>query len=204
MRRLNRCLNLTLGRSITRGRQHCDYLAAALVAYTRAIRVWRRLMKLAPHTYDAAVVHWAEQERLERLAWRKKWEPAIQKVYGGDRCPPEPQPWPERPENPRTRRVIEREQTKRALWMEIARKAMDDFKKFQPHAVPTLTQIARLLDVGITFGRLASGLETTQPRPEDHPSGYLDFEAALQKIYGTPLPDEPCEMDSGKEIVKKM
>jgi hypothetical protein len=54
----------------------------------------------------------------------------------------------------------------------------------------SLTHIARLTDIGFTFARLASGLETTQPQPEPLPQGYVSVEEALQKIYGTPIPGE--------------
>ncbi len=181
----------SLDRSLSRGSCRRPYLAETLAAFARAIRLHRRLIKLAPRIYDAAFVHREEQQRLESLARRKKWEPAFLKIYGATGCDrSEPRDWPALPQNPRIRQAIEPAEAQRAIWMEIGQSALADFQKFQPHAVLRLTQIARLLDIGITFGRLATGIESLPPGPEPLPSGYLDSEAALEKIYGDPHPPE--------------
>ena len=186
-RRLDRRLNRTAPRRLTRGRCPCDYFAIALNAYTRALRAWRRLMKLAPRIYDIGVVDHEERQRLDRLEQRKKWEPALRKAYGiPDSTPLEVNEYkpPIMPANPRTRRVIEREEAQRSAWTQIAHDAMADYKKYTPHTVPSLTQIARLGEIGITYGRLASGMETRQRKPEPPLPGYLSFEESLEKIYG--------------------
>ena len=55
----------------------------------------------------------------------------------------------------------------------------------RPHACLSLSTIARLFKVGSDLGRLATGLETTQPQDPFEDEGYPDFEASLKKIMKT-------------------
>jgi len=193
-RSLNRKRNASLerrtNRPLTQGRSRCDHLAVALAAFTRAIRLRRRLMKLAPLRYDVAVANRECADYEKREASRLKIEPILCKIYEVHYVDVPEKPPDPLPKNPRTRRVIEREEARRALWMELARTALDNFRQFQPHKVPSLSQIARLLEVGIIFGRLATGMETKQPKPEPLFPGYLDVETALEKIYGNSTSDQ--------------
>ena len=180
-------------RHVTRmlhGARRPNHLAVALTAFSRAIRAHRRLIKLAPRLFDYAIVHREEIARLEAEAHRRLWQPALNKAYG---LPPDtPFEDPNKdwnspvPKCPRTLRALEREYEVWQLWMSIGRENMTLFKQRQPHALIGFTQLARLLDIGFTFARLATGLETSAKPKNDFepPFNQPSIEEAMERIYG--------------------
>ena len=67
--------------------------------------------------------------------------------------------------------------------MEAARAAVREFRKHPGRA--SLTELVRLIELGSVLGRRASGMPAGDtPAPVPEPLHRLDFEAALQKIYG--------------------
>jgi len=137
-----------------------------LTAFTRAIRCHRRFARLAPRFFDSAVVDREARDRQERQSWMAMWEPVLTKVYGPkpDSAPPadtlaDLPPLP----GPRTQRAVERELAGWSFWMAAGRLAMARHKQRRPHALPSLTQLTRLIKIQNDFARLACGLETCQP-----------------------------------------
>jgi short-subunit dehydrogenase len=59
----------------------------AVVAVARLVP--RRLARLAPRFFDAAVIDRERENRAEQRRWMALWEPALAKVYGVDPQPPE-------------------------------------------------------------------------------------------------------------------
>jgi len=138
------------------------------------------------------VVDRDRREREERRAWTATWQPAIEKAYG----PPTPE---ERerylreemlaaqppPLHPRTRRAVEREYAAWQLWMETGRQAWARHQQRRPHAVPSLSRVARLLEISIDFGCLDVGLDSRRSGVPDQPaSPPQDGEADLRRAYG--------------------
>jgi len=155
-----------------------DDLAQALTALNRAIRAHRRMAKLAPHLFDATEINRIEQRRKEDAEWRAMWEPALERVYG-----PITEKWPEpdyhMPLSPRTLRAVDRHYAQWRFWMDIGSLALERHQRRRPYALPSLSRIARLLDIGITFGHLACG-EPAKPDPAPHAQALAD----LERIYG--------------------
>src|SRR3954465_7433100 len=133
-----------------------DDLAQALTALSRAIRAHRRMAKLAPHLFDTTEINRIELRRKEDAEWRAQREPALEKVYG-----PSTQKWPEltyhKPLSPQTLRAVDRHYDLWRFWMTAGSEALARYKRRRPHDLPSLSRVARLLDIGITFGRLACG-----------------------------------------------
>ncbi len=183
-----------------------NYLVLALKAWQKVIRARRRLMRLAPRVFDVAVVKREAEAEAREAPRRAEWQRAIAKVYGVDeadvaaRWPShQTSPWPK---NPRTLRAIEHEMREREAWLEISREAVEAYYREQPHHLPSLTTIARLLDVSSRLGRLATGLETFAG-PEVPPAEpHLSFDAALERIYGQPS-DPVAQTSAGAETVQK-
>jgi hypothetical protein len=172
-----------------------NHLALALAAFSRAIRAHRRLAKLAPRLFDFAVVDREAAERRRADEERKIWEPLLNKVYGLPPDTPVEEPnqdWNSPvPKCRRTRLAMERELAAWELWLSIGRENMALFERRQPHALIGLNHLSRLLDVGFTFARLATGLETASPDPSPCESqGYLSAEKALNKLYPTSPTDD--------------
>lgn len=180
-----------------------DDLAQALTAFTRAIRCHRRLARLAPRFFDSTVVNRERQEREEQRRWMALWEPALAKAYGVD-----PDPLPAAAELPplpslRRQRVVDRELASWKFWMETGRLAWDRHHQRRPHALMSLTRLARLLQIAMDFGRLAVGRPAL---PEtSFASRDANFMADLERAYGHPSqpfadaenapasPDSPAE-----------
>ena len=72
------------------------------------------------------------------------------------------------------------------LWFEMGQLSFRRFQTKQPHVRLGLSTVARLLSVANAFGRLATGLDTTQPKDFLAGEGQIDFHAALRRIYGEP------------------
>ena len=72
-----------LSRSCLRGRRRGpDDFAQMLTAYARLLRAHRRLARLAPRFFDAAVVARERENRAEQRRWLALWEPLLAKAYG--------------------------------------------------------------------------------------------------------------------------
>lgn len=166
-----------------------------MAAFAHAIRSHRRLIKLAPRQFDFAVVDRASAARRAEIARRQKWLPILDRVYGTT-TPPSGEAKdsddldPPSPQSPQTCRAIERELDDWNRWIDAGHEALALFAQRQPHARMSLSHIARLAGLGFTFGRLATGLETSPPEPELPPQGYLLVDQALEKIYGDPVQGE--------------
>ena len=176
-----------------------NHLAHALLAFQKAIRARRRLMRLAPHVFDSAVVDREAAAQAQAAVIQAGCEEALTKIYGPAApsppidapstdaptsvlCPPL-SPWPR---SRRTRQAIARAMDARELWFEVGRTAFRRFQTRQPHLRLGLSTVARLLSVANAFGRRATGLDTTQPKDFLAEEGPTDFHAALQRIYGEP------------------
>lgn len=159
-----------------------DDLRVALSAFRRALRCHHRLARIAPRFFDSVIVERERREREARQRWMAEWEPVLARVYG---CEPEPRnPGLDLPPLPpaRTQRVVERELAAWAFWMSAGRMAMDRYQQRRPHDLMDLSRLARLLDIGFEFGRLACGLHPRQPDPE--PANYGAAWADLKRAYG--------------------
>jgi len=157
-----------------------DDLAQALTAFTRAIRAHRRMAKLAPQLFDATEMNHIEQRKKEDAEWRAVWEPALDKVYG-----PSTHKWPEpayqMPPSPQTLHAVDRHYVLWRYWMDIGSEALARFQRRRPFALPSLSRVARLLDIGFTFAHLSCG-EPAEPDTAGHAQALAD----LERIYGEP------------------
>ena len=168
IRRAWRTLNRPAVRSLPGHRRGPGDLSQALTAFTRALRCHRRLARLAPRFFDSTVVDREARERLERHRWMESWRPILDKVYGP--APPSEPRADKEPDHaplpgPRTRRAVERELAGWELWMAVGRLAMARHQQRQPHALLSFSQLPRLLQIALDFGRLACGLDADQPDP---------------------------------------
>jgi hypothetical protein len=77
-----------------------------------------------------------------------------------------------------------------------AKKALTTFMA-KENAYANLSDIARMLEVASKMGRLAAGMATdhTEVTGEVNVSVDLEFEAALKKAYGKPLPGEVVDVE---------
>ena len=163
-----------------------DDLSQALTAFTRAIRAHRRLARLDPECFDSTEVDRLARRRKEDAEWRALWEPALNRVYGSSpeekpACEPSSDP-PQAPKSPRTLRAIEREYASWRFWMSAGKLAMERHQQRRPHALPSLTRIARLLKIAFDFAHLACG---SPPSKEELESpGHAQALADLERIYG--------------------
>lgn len=184
LRRLDRsCL-----RALPGHRRGPDDLAQALTAYARAIRCHRRIARLAPRFFDATVVDREARHRAELRRTRELWAPAFDRVYGPKPAPPLLKPEADLPPLPsrRTQCAVERELAGWELWMAAAKLAWVRHRQRRPHAVPSLTQIARLIQIAVDFGVLACGLPSADATPE--PSRFDNYLADLERAYGQRSP----------------
>ena len=194
LRRRCRALTRSTVRHLPGYRRGPDHVSQALTAFARAIRCHRRLAKLAPSFFDSAVVDREARERDERRRWMEIRQAALDKVYGPIRDSnhqaseglDSPPPLP----GPRTRQAVERELAGWDLWMNLGRLALARHRQHRPHAIPSLSQLTRLLQVRFDFGRLACGLplDGAPPPAPEPPPGYASCEAAHKKAY----PQNPC------------
>ena len=167
--RVWRALTRSTVRSLFGRHRRPNDLSQALTAFGRAIRCHRRLAKLAPRFFDSTVINREARERDERRRWMATWEQLLDKVYGPSRDPDQrPRvlddylpPYP----GPHTRRAVERELAGWNFWMDLGRLAMARHQRCRPHAIPSLSQLARLLQIAFDFGPLACGLHASQASP---------------------------------------
>jgi len=181
-----RRLNRSRVRNLFGSRSGPDDFSQALTAFTRAIRAHRRLVRLDPEGFDATEMNRLARKRKEDAEWRALWEPALNKVYGSS---PEGKPArdpssdpPEVPKAPRTLRAIEREYASWRFWMSAGKLAMARHQQRRPHDIPSLTRIARLLEIAFDFAQLACGAPPSKEELES--SGHEQALADLKRIYG--------------------
>jgi hypothetical protein len=194
-RKLNRRLNRSLDRPVTHwlnsGARPAppNYISRAIAACRRVVRARRRLMKLAPEDFDAAVVDRRAREAAESEAIQAEFRSAIARIYGVEESalPPRPVRGTVR-RNARTQAAIARELSAGEAWLTVARESLQQFRQRRPHTIPSLSQIAGLVDVASRLGRLSTGLETTSRAPSAPPEPNVSFRDALQRIYGDKSP----------------
>lgn len=172
-----------LNRSCLRGRRRGpDDLSQALTAFGRAIRAHRRLARLAPRFFDAAVIDRERENRAERRRWMALWEPMIAKIYGVEPQPPtaddELPPLPP----PRTERAVDLQLAELESWLAAGQAAFDRYQRRQPHALPSLSRLARWLRIACDFKQLVLGLDSKNPLPEKITYDY-EF-TDLKRAYG--------------------
>ena len=158
-----RCLN----RSVLRGRRRGpDDLSQALTAFGRAIRAQSRLARLAPSFFDSAVRDREAENRAEQRRWMATWEPYIARAYGVE--PSSPRTDDELPRLPsaRIQRKVDLKLAELRMCMVAGHEAMERYRQRQPHAVMSFSRMARLLDIGFEFRKLACGLEIINPLSE--------------------------------------
>jgi hypothetical protein len=172
-----------LNRSSLRGRRRGpDDFAQMLTAFGRAIRAHRRLARLAPRFFDAAVIDRERENRAEQRRWMAMWEPLLAKAYGVAPEPvADPIAWPPLP-TPATQRAVDRQLAELQLWLTAAHAAGERQRQRRPHALPTLTQLARLLQLAFDLKKMVLGLDSKNPLPEKITYDY-EF-TDLKRSYG--------------------
>ena len=87
--------------------------------------------------------------------------------------------------------------------IEVARIAIARWKA-KAERSGNLEGIARLLELASRLGRLASGMATdkTEVKAEETHTFRIEVEAALDKIYGQPLPGEVVEVEEVKPAIE--
>jgi hypothetical protein len=119
-----------------------------------------------------------EQRRKEDAEWRALWEPALEQVYG-----PSTEKWPEpayhMPLSPQTLRAVDRHYSVWRFWMSAGSEALARYQRRRPNALPSLSRVARLLDIGFTLAHLACG-DPAEPDTASHQQALAD----LERIYG--------------------
>ena len=179
LRRSGRNLN----RACLRGRRSGpDDFAQMLTAMGRAVRAHRKLARLAPSFFDAAVVARERDNRAESRRWMEMWEPLLAKAYD---VAPEPVadrfPGPALP-SPATQRAVDRQLAELQLWLAAADAAGERHRQRQPHALPTLSRLARLLQLAFDLKNMVVGLDSKNPLPEKITYDY-EF-TDLKRAYG--------------------
>ncbi len=174
-----------LDRNGLRGsRRGPDDFSQALTAFDRAIRAHRRLARLAPRFFDSAVIDREALNRAEQRRWMALWRPALAKAYGVQPEPPDPDdslpPLPPL----RTQRAVDCQLAELCIWMEAGRISMKRYQQRYPHAVPSLSRLARLLRIAFDFQKLACGLDSKQRLPEKISYDYNLTD--LKRAYGQP------------------
>ncbi len=159
-----------------------DDLGTALAFYRRAIATHRRLARLAPRFFDSAVVDRERRDQEARRRWIDSWKPAFIKVYGAEPAPL-PDELPPLPPS-RIQAAVERQLACWNLYLSTGSIALQRFQKRHPHALPNLNRLARMIEIASHLGRLATGLDSTQPRTE--PLNHQNALADLKRIYGDP------------------
>jgi len=172
-----------LNRSSLRGRRRGpDDFAQMLTAYGRAVRAHRKLARLAPSFFDAAVVARERENRAEQRRWMAMWEPLLAKAYGVE---PDPFPatveFPQLP-HPNTQRAVDRQLAELQLWLTAAHAAGERQRQRRPHALPTLTQLARLLQLAFDLKKMVLGLDSKNSLPDKITYDY-EF-TDLKRAYG--------------------
>ena len=179
VRRSDRDLN----RSGLRGRRRGpDDFAQMLTAYGRAIRAHRKLARLAPSFFDAAVVDRERENRAAQAQWQATWEPYLAKVYGVEPGPPDPSVNQPRLPPANTQRAVDRQLVELQSWLAAGEMARQRHQQRCPHALPTLTQFARLLQLAFDLKKMVLGLDSQNPLPDKI---VYDYELTdLKRAYG--------------------
>lgn len=200
-RRLVRCLPRPCVRRRWRGP---DDLAQALTAFGRALRAHRRLARLAPRFFDAAVVARERENRAEQRRWMALWEPHLAKAYGvapqpppvGDDAPPLPPP--------ATQRAVDCQLAELQSWLAAGDLAFTRHQQRQPHALLSLGRIARLLQLAFDLKRMVLGLDSKNPLPDKITYDYefTDLKRAYghlcdSAVSGVAPPTPPAPLASG-------
>ena len=188
IRRAWRTTIRSVNRSCVRVRWRApDDLGDALTAFDRALRAHRRLAKLAPRFFDHAVIDREAENRAEQRRWMATWEPALARAYGVAHGTPSPaNELPSLPP-PRIQRAVERQLVAWRLWMEVGRVARERHQQRHPHALPSLTRLARLMEQAFEFKKLALGLDSPNPLPGK--ITYDDDWTDLKRAYGHAGPE---------------
>ena len=162
----------------------------ALTAFRRAIRAHRRLARLAPSFFDAAVIERERENRAEQRRWMALWEPHIAKAYG---VAPEPVSdrvdWPLLPP-PRIQRAVDSALADLQLWLAAGSVAMERHQQRNPHALPTWTQMARHLDLAFDLKKMVLGLDSPNKLPDKITYDYefTDLKRAYGHLLNDPMP----------------
>jgi hypothetical protein len=156
------------------------------------------MAKLAPRFFDAAVLDREAFNRAEQRRWMATWEPVVARAYGVEHAPAPPSndrpPLPP----PRIQEAVERHLADWRMWMDLGRQAMERYRQRHPHALMSLCRMARLMDLGFEFAKLAVGLDSPNPLPEKitYDYNFTDFKRAYgQKA--KPTAADSCS--SGRE-----
>ena len=171
-----------------------DDLGAALTAFRRALRAQRRLARLAPRFFDSVVIERERRERESRRRWMALWESALARAYG---CEPHPRnpadhlpPLPP----PRTQQAVERQLACWDFWFALGREALRRHEQRRPHELIDFGRLARLLEIAMDFGRLASGIDPGLLDSE--PGNYDAAWADLKRAYGHLCDSAPSSLGS--------
>jgi hypothetical protein len=166
-----------------------DALGQALTAFNRALRAHRRMAKLAPRFFDAAVVDREAFNRAEQRRWMATWEPILARAYGVKHAPAPPSN--DRPPLPPpcTQRQVERHLADWRMWMDLGRQAKERHQRRHPHALLSFCRMARLMDLALEFKKLALGLDSPNPLPEKitYDYNFADF----KRSYGHQINQSP-------------
>lgn len=190
-RRLNLPLSRRLAHSCLRRiiprHRGPDELTQALTAFRRALRCHRQLARLAPRFFDTAVVNQEALEAAERRRWMALWEPILNKVYG---LPPDtPSPELDWDLPPLPSRFVQRKVDCLLVelrdWLDAGGQALQLYRQRHPHALPSFSQLAQLLELAGALGRFACGVDPTKPALP--PPNYDQVWADLARAY----PSEP-------------
>lgn len=168
-----------------------------IAALGKAVRAHRHLARLAPSFFDAAVVDRERENRAETHKWMAMWAPIIACAYG---VPPEPPKLDDanlpRLPPPSTQRAVERRLAEVRFWLEAAGQARQRHQQRRPHALPTLSQLARLLKLAFDLKSLALGLNSPNPLPDK--ITYDDEFTDLKRAYGHQV--EPPPVTDGASL----
>jgi hypothetical protein len=160
-----------------------------LTAQSRAIRAHRQLARLAPSFFDAAVVDRERENRAETRKWLATWEPYLAKAYGVEPSPPNLDDDRPRLPHPNTQRAVDGQLAELQLWLAAAHAAGERHRQHRPHALPTLTQLARLLQRAFDLKKMVLGLDSKNSLPEKITYDY-EF-TDLKRAYGHQMENPP-------------
>jgi hypothetical protein len=146
------------------------------------LRAHRRLARLAPQFFDPAVMARERENRAEQRRWMAFWEPHIAKAYGVAHEPPvDRAEWPPLPP-PATQRAVDRQLAELHLWLAAGDLAFERHRQRRPHALLSLTRIARLLQLAFDLKSMVLGLDSKNPLPDKITYDY-EF-TDLKRAYG--------------------
>ncbi len=159
-----------------------DDLGTALTCFRRAVGAHRRLARLAPRSFDSALIERERREQQARRQWIDSCHAALLKVYGA--APTPPPPVPDLPPLPprRTQLAVERELASCRAWLGLGGDALRRFRIRNPHARVSFSRLTRLFELANALARLATGADSAQPQAE--PTVYATAMADLERIYG--------------------